>query len=1183
VSKVLAEPAFIGRERELEELTLQLDSALEGKGRTAFVSGEAGSGKSRLTREFLSTAKQKGVGTMAGWCLGDSQVPYFPFMEAFNNYYSASGEGETILLQPQAQLGLGIPAQVGFGSGELEITSWLSGSRLAEKTERLQALSPQVWKDQVFAAVSKTLHTIAAVQSPVVLFIEDVHWADSASLALLHYISRAIHDSERVLLLATFRSEELTADAEGHPHPLAETLRLMRREELFTEVKLSSLSQENVSRIAKNMIGGALQSKLAEKLTNESKGNPLFVVESLRMLHERKSLIQENDEWRLAIDELGIPSKIKDIILRRLSCLKYAQRRVLDAASVIGEKFDVDLLSAVLGQDSLEVLETLNVIAQSTSLVCAEGTFYSFDHAKFQEALYDEVPTPLKRGYHARIAEKLEQTSKVGKPLPLADLAHHYAEAGNTEKALYYAMEAGKDALKKSSNAQAIKHFTCALHSVGTDPERRKEQAAALLGLGDAYAQSGLSLKALQTFEQLIENTSGAEKFQAILRAAYATFLHGDVIRLAKLLDQAQEYVGSDRLGMAHIFGLRATLGGLKGDVNYADEYGEKATQILEEEYMLQEMPRALKGGFGRALHGKLETAVAEGLLCIAICDDLKDFRTQLENYNMVGQTFGLCGLFPEEEQMFKKGLQIEDELKLGSLRDLSQIYQNWSIILHIQGKLEESLTKALKAIEIAEKTDSAFAQGIAYASTTVEYVFLNNMAEADKYFQKLVNLPPQTLESGWVGLNNVKAIYYAAKGQMRQAIQCANEYVASAKSYRLSPNEPGSPLVEANINLVNSRMHTALGKEDEAQEDRDEAFKILKDAQKRFEHVNLRPNLMTLARVKVDQTFDARLDLINVSRAYGTLVTIKGMLPKYLEVIKTPPDCAIEGAELRLKETKFEPYSVKTITLTFKATEQCTINLNPQIVYIDDLDQTKTCRPRPITIIASPVDLTYEILPGRISTGSAELDKPLLGGIPEKYAVILVSPSCNEKELIVKNFLETGTERGEVTFFVTTEAGKMKDLAESHRPNFFLFVCNPQADAMVPNLPNIYKLKSIENLTEIDIALDRAFKTLNQVSTNTRRICLDIVSDALLQHHAVTTRRWLSALLPTLKSKGFTIFAIIDPLISPREVPAINGLFDGEIEITEKGLAKTLRVKKLSNQKYLEIELALTREKLEQ
>ena len=124
----------------------------------------------------------------------------------------------------------------------------------------------------------------------------------------------------------------------------------------------------------------------------------------------------------------------------------------------------------MLGQDSLEVLETLNIVAQSTSLVCVEGNFFRFDHAKSQEALYEEIPLPLKRGYHARIAERMEKTSKDGK-LPLADLAYHYAQAGNGEKALKYALEAGKDALEKFSNSQAIKHFTYVLQAVGDDPK----------------------------------------------------------------------------------------------------------------------------------------------------------------------------------------------------------------------------------------------------------------------------------------------------------------------------------------------------------------------------------------------------------------------------------------------------------------------------------------------------------------------------------------------------------------------------------------------------------------------------------------------------------------------------------------------------------------------------------------
>ena len=329
-SGVLAEPVLVGREQELEELELSLNSAIEGKGKTVLVSGEAGSGKTRLTREFLKVAKEKGVLVMAGWCLSDAAIPYFPFVEAFNTYFASFDEETITPQQPEASLGpTGAIQRVGE---EFGITGWLTGPRPTDKLGKPETLSPQVWKDQVFSGIAKTLHSIST-HEPIVLFIEDVHWADSGSLAMLHYLARAVNNLERIPSFGDFRSEELTTDAEGHPHPLAEALRMMRREDLFTELELASLNKANISKIAENMIGGSLEPKLADRLTAESRGNPLFVVESLRMLNERKNLIQEDNQWRLAVDELGIPSKIRDIILRRLAVLKYSQRRVLDAAS----------------------------------------------------------------------------------------------------------------------------------------------------------------------------------------------------------------------------------------------------------------------------------------------------------------------------------------------------------------------------------------------------------------------------------------------------------------------------------------------------------------------------------------------------------------------------------------------------------------------------------------------------------------------------------------------------------------------------------------------------------------------------------------------------------------------------------------------------------------------------------
>ena len=199
---------------------------------------------------------------MAGWCLSDAAVPYFPFIEAFNAYFASFEEEQfAALQQPGAKIGG--PAQIGFEGRE--IATWLAGPRPFEKTGKPEPLSPQVWKDQAFDRVAKTLLTIS-IQGPLVLFLEDIHWADSASLALLHYISRVVNNSERILVLATFRSEEVTADAEGHPHPLEEEMRLMSREDLFSEIKLSNLNQADISVIAQNMMGGTVQQELVEKL-----------------------------------------------------------------------------------------------------------------------------------------------------------------------------------------------------------------------------------------------------------------------------------------------------------------------------------------------------------------------------------------------------------------------------------------------------------------------------------------------------------------------------------------------------------------------------------------------------------------------------------------------------------------------------------------------------------------------------------------------------------------------------------------------------------------------------------------------------------------------------------------------------------------------------------------------------
>ena len=188
-----------------------------------------------------------------------------------------------------------------------------------------------------------------------------------------------------------------------------------------------------------------------------------------------------------------------------------------------------------------------------------------------------------------------------------------------------------------------------------------------------------------------------------------------------------------------------------------------------------------------------------------------------------------------------------------------------------------------------------------------------------------------------------------------------------------------------------------------------------------------------------------------------------------------------------------------------------------------------------------------------------------LLGGIPENYAVILMGPSCDEREELSKRFVRAGLMNGQTTFYVTGELGNVTSLATEFQSTLYLFICNPRADVMVQSLPNVFKMKGIESLTDIDIALTKSFRVLDAQRTGPRRACIEIISDVLLQHHAAISRKWLNGLLTDLKAKGFTTLAVINPQMHPQEeVQAILGLFEGEINIIErqngKGLEKILR-----------------------
>jgi len=364
--------------------------------------------------------------------------------------------------------------------------------------------------------------------------------------------------------------------------------------------------------------------------------------------------------------------------------------------------------------------------------------------------------------------------------------------------------------------------------------------------------------------------------------------------------------------------------------------------------------------------------------------------------------------------------------------------------------------------------------------------------------------------------------------------------------------------------------------------------LRMVTDSQtaKQLAKSKLRPSIqakliLRSKEVNVGEDVNLEMQLTNEGEAPALLIRVEKILPEGFELVAKPSYCRFEETYLDMTRKRLDPLMTEEIRLALRSFDKGTFTIKPKIIYVDATANQMSCEPEPVTI-----NISETVLPGRVSTGYKDLDSLLLGGIPENYAIILTSPSCDEKDLLIKRFLETGSKKTQMTFHVTIEASGMKTITEENQSSFYLFICNPQADKIIESLPNVFKLKGVENLTDISIALTKAFRRLDTSISGPRRACLEIISDVLLQHRAVRTRRWLTDLITELKSRGFTTLAVMNPQMhSSQEVHAILGLFDGEINIYEKesvkGLEKFLKIKKMYNQRYLESELPLRKERL--
>jgi KaiC/GvpD/RAD55 family RecA-like ATPase len=493
---------------------------------------------------------------------------------------------------------------------------------------------------------------------------------------------------------------------------------------------------------------------------------------------------------------------------------------------------------------------------------------------------------------------------------------------------------------------------------------------------------------------------------------------------------------------------------------------------------------------------------------------------------------------------------------------------------------LDKGLALGLKGLEYCKKTDANWIQLALCGRVSQLYSTLGELKLAEEYLLKASE--PSTSPYQFIvflEVTGARGAFLAAKGQFNESIKATEEMLKFLETYK-------SQSVEGEVRLTYATELQKLGFGEEAEVQFDKGQKLLcsfkEQVEANFGHTYVKLGLLLPRKMVVDEEFEMRVDLVNASREQGFLQKLEGIILSEMNCVCFPSFCSVDGSGIVLNDKKIGPFEVVTIKLRLKASKPGIYRLNPKLSYADELGKTKICDSEPIDLTVEVAKQPFEILAGRVATGTLELDRILMGGIPEKYAVALISASTEERQKLTANYVEAGLKNGETTFYLANESGIAVVWAEKYPSSMFLFVCNSRSELIAKDLPNVYKLKGVDSLTGIDIALAKAFRHVDSSNVKPKRACIEIVSDVLLQHHAVTTRKWLGGAIQELKFRGFVVLAVIDPSMHPsEEVSAIRGLFDGEISIYEKetgkGSARFLKVKRLSNQKYAKDETLLT------
>ncbi len=465
----------MGRSAELRTLRGALDEARRGRGRLILLVGEPGIGKTRTAEELSRIAERRGVRTLWGRSHEGARFPsYWPWIELLRSWAAASGT-------PLANK-----------PGSREVAELIP--ELAEALERPPShaeLDGEEARFRLFDAVAGFWRGLAR-ERPLMLVLDDLHWADAASLRLLAFLSRNLRGA-RLLIVGTCR------DAELRTHPsLASLLADLDRE--AERISLAGIGRDNVARLIEGITRCPASRELAAAIHERTEGNPFFVCEIARLLPPGKGALPDVPPGRLPV-----PPAVNAAIQRQVDVLDTTSRALLEAGAVIGREFDLPLLARVAGRPKTELLAPLRVASAAGLLeALAEPLSVArFSHALVRETLYDGIEGARRCALHLEVGEALEAQHADDLGSASDALAHHFLLAAplvDPMRAVAHAERAGARALAVLAYEDSARHYARALEALELCGPAAERRLALLLALGDARVLAGGLNVAAQSF-----------------------------------------------------------------------------------------------------------------------------------------------------------------------------------------------------------------------------------------------------------------------------------------------------------------------------------------------------------------------------------------------------------------------------------------------------------------------------------------------------------------------------------------------------------------------------------------------------------------------------------------------------------------------------------------------------------